>query len=380
MKYFDYAATCPIDDAALKIYNEAARAYFGNTSSMHDTGTKAGNLLEHCRQTLADLSGVDSEGIFFTSGGTESNGIALYALAHAGKGKHIITSQAEHSSIHNILEKLSGEGFEITKLPLNKQGTVDIETLKAEIRPDTGLVSIQYINAEIGTIQPVEKIGALCEKSGIFFHSDCVQALGKSDLKQVSGFMDSFSVSSHKVYGPKGVGAVYIRPGISYSPFYPNGTHESGVRPGTVNVAGIAAFTTAATDCIDSIQIQAAHIRKLKETFIKTLEPIWDKLTLVGTPLEESPILGICLAGIEGQWTMLEANRRGYAISTGSACSINEQAPAKTLLAMGYSEEAAKTFIRISFGKQNTISDAEGVAACLADIVAFRHHNTTEKV
>ncbi|MFG6116015.1 IscS subfamily cysteine desulfurase [Halobacillus sp. MO56] len=365
MKYFDYAATCPIDDMSLEVYNQAAKNYFGNTSSLHDQGTQASSLVEHCRKTLADQLGVQKEGIYFTSGGTESNHIGLSILAKSGKGKHIITSQAEHSSVHNALEKLEKEGYEITKIPFTKEGIVNLEVLEAAIRKDTVLVSIQTMNGEIGTLQPVEAIHSICQKWGTLFHSDCVQAIGKVDLRTYTKYMDSFSISSHKIYGPKGVGAVYLAPSISISPDLYNGSHEKGVRAGTVNVPGIAAFTTAAQENISEMKDQQKHMAALKSTFAQAMLPVQHKLHFIGKTADDAPIIGLTLAGIEGQWAMLEANRKGYAISTGSACTIQDHAPVKTLLAMGYPEEKARTFVRISFGKQTTTADVQGLADCL---------------
>ncbi|WP_028785036.1 IscS subfamily cysteine desulfurase [Thalassobacillus devorans] len=369
MIYFDYAATCPIDDMALKVYNEAAKSYYGNTVSLHDQGTTASALLEHCRRTLADQAGVKKEGIYFTSGGTESNHIGLSVLAKAREGKHIITAQAEHSSVHYTLEKLANEGYSITKIPFTEEGIVNLEALEAAIRKDTAVVSIQLVNGEIGTLQPVNAIYFICQKWGIFFHSDCIQAFGKVDLTKYTKYMDSFSISSHKIYGPKGVGAVYLTPPISIHPDLLTGSHEKGVRAGTVNVPGIAAFTAAAQENVSQLENHQKHLITLNSAFKQAIFSVQDKLKFVGNTHEDASIIGLLLSGIEGQWAMLEANRKGYAISTGSACTLHEHEPARTLLAMGFSGETAKTFVRISFGKQTTIADVQGLADCLIDML-----------
>jgi len=188
MKYFDYAATCPIDEEALDSYVKASKEYFGNTSSLHDVGGKALTLLEQCRETIAKLTGVNSKDVSFTSGGTESNFLAIHALLNANqkKGNHIILSQSEHSSVQNTVKKLEQQGYRVSRIPLTPEGIIDLDILQGEIKQDTALISIHHVNPEIGTIQPIEEISVLCKKYGILLHSDCVQSFGKMDLKQVT--------------------------------------------------------------------------------------------------------------------------------------------------------------------------------------------------
>ncbi|WP_318508948.1 aminotransferase class V-fold PLP-dependent enzyme [Bacillus sp. T3] len=208
MKYFDYAATSPLDEEAASMYVKVATQFFGNTNSLHDFGEDARQLLERCRSEMAQMIGVDKDGIYFTSGGSESNFLAIEALltCRRKKGKHIITSIAEHSSIHNHLERLKHEGFEITCLPYNKEGLIEVEQFLDGICEDTVLAVIQHGNSEIGTIQLVNEIGNICKKHDILFHSDCVQTFGKVDIRNISTSVDSLSLSSHKFYGPKGWG------------------------------------------------------------------------------------------------------------------------------------------------------------------------------
>ncbi|GGD00005.1 cysteine desulfurase [Thalassobacillus devorans] len=380
MRYFDYAATCPIDDTALKIYQDVSQDYFGNTESLHDEGTKAGTLLEHCREILADTIGVDSEGLYFTSGGTESNHLGIRSLAKAGEGKHIISSQAEHSSVHHALEMLEKDGFEITKIPFTKEGFVDMYALEKAIRNDSVLVTIQMMNGEIGTFQPIEEISRICRKYGIYFHSDCVQALGKIDMKEYTPLLDGFSLSSHKIYGPKGAGAVYLSPSVPLPSDVRYGAHEKGIRSGTVNLPGISAFTAASQENIHQLSVHQEHFRRLRHLFRQALLPVHDRIKILGKTAADSAIIGVLIPGMEGQWTMLEANRRGCAISTGSACSIHQQSPSKTLLAMGYSKEEAKTFIRISFGKHTTADDVAALGVCLKEVMDARQTTPSVKV
>ncbi|WP_456273895.1 IscS subfamily cysteine desulfurase [Bacillus sp. AK031] len=378
MKYFDYAATTPIDKEALQVYQEAASSYYGNTSSLHDTGAKAAFLLQECRQTLGDLLGVPSEGIFFTSGGTEANhlGILSLALENKHRGNHIITGIAEHSSIHSVLGYLEKEGFEITKLPLNGNGMISLEDLEKEIRNDTILISIAHANGEIGSIQDIQGIYNLIKNKQILFHADMVQSFGKTNIHSISGLVDSLSISSHKIYGPKGTGAVYIHPKHTPKSIFPGQTHEGGLRGGTVNTPGIAAFVSAAQSACSGFDLD--HYQALRERFIGRLEAgLGDKVKILGAPsgYQLPHVTGLCLNGLQGQWVMLECNRRGFAISTGSACQTGQQSVSKTVKALGLNDEIGKEFIRISMGKDTTKEEVAELALVLIDIAKTHYEN-----
>ncbi|MGP4076696.1 IscS subfamily cysteine desulfurase [Halobacillus sp. K22] len=368
--YFDYAATCPIDEEALEAYIKASREFYGNTSSLHDTGTKAEVLLSHCRETLADFLEVIKEGIYFTSGGTESNLLAIEGLMKAGKGNHMITSAAEHSSVKNSVKRMEAEGYEVSLLPLSKEGTVDVNELEKLMREDTVLVSIQHVNGDIGTIQPIKRIREVCDKWGALLHSDCVQSFGKVPLNSITPYLDSFSLSSHKIYGPKGAGALYISPSVSFRPLLPNGTHEGGVRAGTVNTPGIAGFTTAASKSIRELQDRQSKIKALKSEFLMAVKDIRSRITVVCESVNSVPIIGVCIHGLEGQWVMLEANRRGYAFSTGSACQVRREGSPPILRAVGINEDEAKSFIRLSFSHEQTRGDIHRLVKCLEEIIS----------
>jgi cysteine desulfurase len=378
LKYFDYAATTPIDNEALQVFLEASSGYYGNTSSLHDTGAKAGFLLQECRRTLGDLMGVSSDGIFFTSGGTEANhlGILSLALENRHRGNHIITGMAEHSSIHSVLGYLEQEGFKVTKLPLNGDGMISLEDLEKEIRNDTILLSIAHANGEIGSVQDIQGISNLIKNKQILFHADMVQSFGKTDIKSVSRLVDSLSVSSHKIYGPKGVGAVYIHPKHKPRSIFPGQSHESGLRGGTVNTPGIAAFVSAAQSASNEFNQDAYNA--LRKMFMGRLEAeLGDKVRILEAPSgNQLPhVIGLCLNGLQGQWVMLECNRRGFAISTGSACQTGQQSVSKTVKALGLDDEAGKEFIRISMGKDTTKEDVAELAQVLIDIAKTHYEN-----
>ncbi|KKK33077.1 cysteine desulfurase [Mesobacillus campisalis] len=372
MKYFDYAAATPLDQEAAEIYVKAATEFYGNTQSLHDTGSAAAALLENARKTLATLLGVDPGGLFFTSGGSESNLLLIRALlaANPGKGRHIVTSMAEHSSVANVMNMLENEGYEVSYLPFEGTGRVSFQQLEASLREDTVLVSIQHGNSEIGTLQPVKEIGQLCRQRGILFHSDFVQTFGKTEITEAVSAVDAFSLSGHKFYGPKGVGAAYLNPWIPWRPYIAGTTHEKGFRPGTVNLPGIIAMTAAAQKAVSALEEEFAHLRELRKVFAEHFSDLSNKVKLhgLGEGSQLPGIVGMQIHGLEGQWVMLECNRKGYGISTGSACHTDLLSPAKTMIAMGIGGKAAKEFFRVSFGRQTTMENTIGLARILREI------------
>jgi cysteine desulfurase len=373
MKYFDYAATCPLDKEAAEIFVKASTEYYGNTQSLHDTGSNAAALLDKSRKALASLMGVDPQGLFFTSGGSESNFLLIRALlaANRGKGRHIVTGMAEHSSIVNVMKMLEHEGYEVSFLPLEEDGRISLQKLENTLRKDTVLVSIQHGNSEIGTLQPVKEIGQLCRERGILFHSDCAQTFGKTDMAEAVQNVDALSLSGHKFYGPKGVGAAYLNPRIPWRPFIAGTSHEKGFRPGTVNLPGIIAMTAAAQKAVSDLARNSAHLWELRKVFAENFSDMADKVKIhgLGEGFQLPGIVGMQIHGLEGQWVMLECNRKGCCISTGSACHTDLLSPAKTMSAMGISGKPAKEFFRISFGRQTSIEDTSTLARILRGIV-----------
>ncbi|WP_078545367.1 IscS subfamily cysteine desulfurase [Litchfieldia alkalitelluris] len=372
MIYLDYAATTPMSEEAIQVYTEVAKNWFGNTSSLHDIGTNAKSLLENCRNELAVLINAKKEGIYFTSGGTESNILALESLikGNSAKGNHIITTSTEHSSLQHYFQKLESEGYEVTYLPVDQFGRVNIEVLENAIQPTTILASIQHANSEIGVVQDIIGIGVLLKKYNILLHCDCVQTFGKLPIDVVKMKIDSLSISSHKIYGPKGVGAVYLSPSVKWVPSLPNTTHENGFRPGTINLPGIAAFVTAAQHQCNSLTVNQDKFQSLRAQLTQGLLPFMKKIEIIESPNRQLPhIVGLRTLGIEGQYMMLECNRHGIAISTGSACSVGQQAPSKTMTAIGKTAEEAKQFIRISFGSSTSAKEIDHVISVFHKIL-----------
>ncbi|MFX3624549.1 MAG: IscS subfamily cysteine desulfurase [Ectobacillus sp.] len=357
MIYMDYAATTPMSDEALSAYSKAAKDYFGNEQSLHDIGSNASTLLHICKKTFASFINGKEQGVFFTSGGSESNCLALHSLiaAHTKKGKHIITTPIEHASIHNYFRTLEQHGFTVAYVPVDRYGIVDLKELEAAITDETIIASIQHGNSEIGTCQPLQEIGAILKKYNVLFHTDCVQTFGKLPIDVQHMQIDSLSVSSHKIYGPKGVGACYINPQVRWKPLFAGTSHEGGFRPGTVNVPGIAAFLTAAQHIMEKREAETARLQALRQRFIDGVQMLTHPIFVEGHPVTCLPhIAAITIKGIEGQYMVLEYNRNGIAISTGSACQITKQEPSRTLLAIGRSPEEAKQYVRFSFGKSTT--------------------------
>lgn len=371
MIYFDFAATTPLDSEAAEVFVQASIGYFGNSSSLHDIGGQSLDLLENCREELANLLGINKKGLYFTSGGSEGNFLAIEALLSAPKkaGKHIIAGMSEHSSIHGVLNRL--EGYSITYLPLTASGLIDVKELERVITSETVLVIVQHVNSEIGTIQPITEIASICSEHDIHFHSDFVQSFGKVDLKKFTPLVSSFSFSGHKIYGPKGIGGVYVDPAISWKAFFPGGSHESGFRPGTVNVPAIASMTAAAQKLNDQLVQSHDRFLELRTILLESLDPIKEYLHVyqADTDSQLPSIIGLRVSGIEGQWIMLECNRYGFAISTGSACQIGMQTPAKVTVALGLDPQEAKEFIRISFGKTTKREDVVKLGETIVDIV-----------
>ncbi|MDV6378565.1 IscS subfamily cysteine desulfurase [Sporosarcina sp. GW1-11] len=380
MHYFDYAATTPLHKEAAEVYVAVAQQQFGNTTSLHDEGGTAQNMLRQCRERLGEMLGVHPTGLYFTSGGTESNSLALISLAYAArnKGNHMIITAAEHPSLHSAAAYLAEQGFQISLVSFTSEGLIDLQELEQAITDETIVVSVQHCNPEIGTIQPIRAVYDLVKPKGILLHSDCVQSFGKIDVRDISPYVDSLSLSSHKLYGPKGVGAVYIDPHIRAVPLFPGAVQEKGFRGGTVNVPGITAFLRAAELAETTNDFE--KFEALRTLVMNTLLPYQELFTFYGTAKSQLPhIIGLCVNRSEGQLIMLELNRRGFAVSTGSACQVGQQQSSTTMTAMKIPATQAKGLVRISFGQSSTLENAQQLADALLDI-AKTLNNKNEKI
>lgn len=349
MIYLDYAATTPMTEGAIEAYSEVARKLAGNPSSLHDMGGGAATAIKWARKVIADKLNVHEDGIIFTGSGTEGNILAILSLARGvHRGKHIISCMAEHTSVHAALNTVEREGFEVTKLPLTKEGIIDLASIELAIRSDTTLITIQHVNSEIGSIQPVKAIAELANKFGILTHVDCVQSFCKLDVTDFSGQVDAITVSAHKVGGPKGCGAVYLNPHVRATPVFPGVTHESGLRGGTLDTPSIVAMAVA----VEEFEYDIDYQWQLRQDLVASLDKGIFQV-IEASPENQLPnICGICMRGVEGQYVMLKLNDEGIYISTGSACDINSASGTKAILAMGKSLTEARQFFRISFGSK----------------------------
>ncbi|MCK1990967.1 cysteine desulfurase [Lysinibacillus fusiformis] len=355
----DYAATTPMTKKALEAYVEVAQRYYGNSSSLHDLGGQAHYFIQQSREIIANELGVNSDGVIFTGSGTEGNIMAILSLALASKkGKHIISSQAEHTSVHAALNTLEKMGFEVTKLPLQKDGCIDSKQLLLAIRKDTALISIQHVNSEIGSIQPVEKIIEAAKESAVYCHIDCVQSFGKLTIPRGG---DAMTISAHKIGGPKGCGAVYINPAIRVPALTPGVTHERGLRGGTLDTPSIVSFAAA----VENNSYERQHYEELRRYFKSRLPKAG---RLIECKQQLPNICGVMMSKVEGQYVLLKLNEAGISISTGSACDIHSESGTKAILSMNYSMESARQFFRISFGDSTTFKEIDRLTMELATI------------
>lgn len=311
MIYLDYAATTPICEEALTVYQKLSMDMYGNASSLHDAGGKAKHILEYCREKIANIIGGEASGIYFTSGGTESNFLAIQSLLNGlpKTKRHFITTAMEHQSIHNCAAFLEQQGYDVTVIEPNEYGLITEEILLTHIRPETGLVSIQHANSETGIIQPIQHLSSYLHNKGILLHCDAVQTFGKIPINTKNLGVDALSMSSHKIHGPKGVGAVYIRPDVPWKPVYPLTTHEYGFRAGTVNVPGIGAFTAAAELIVSEMEKQISRNEALRTYFLDQIRIRSLPVTLAAdtSKAECLPhIIGCFFHSFEGQYVMLE--------------------------------------------------------------------------
>jgi len=368
--YMDYASTTPIDPRVIEAMLPYMREVFGNTMSPHAWGMEAREALEKARETIASFIGANPMELIFTSSATESNNLAIKgaAFANKDKGRHIITSRIEHLSVLEPCRWLERNGFEITYLPVDRYGLVDPAEVEKAIRKDTILVSIMHANNEIGTIEPIKEIGEICRSRDVYFHVDAAQSLGKLPIDVEKMNLDLLTISSHKIYGPKGVGALYVREGVKLEPLLHGGGHEYGLRSSTVNVPGAVGFAKACEIARDSMSEESERLRRLCRKLIEGIMEL-DGAHLTGHPEKRLPtIASFWLEFIEGEALILELNERGIAASTGSACSSGKLEPSHVLLAIGLDRRRAKNSLRLSIGRWTKESEIEHVTEALHEI------------
>ncbi|MFB3048284.1 MAG: cysteine desulfurase family protein [Nitrosopumilaceae archaeon] len=370
MIYLDNAATTEIHENVLKEMIPFLKEHYGNPSSMHRLGRVSNKAVKKVRKQIADLISAEPEEILLTSGGTESNNTVLYGITHANQGNHIITSSIEHEAILEPCKKLEKEGFEITYLPVNREGLVNPEDFKQSIKENTCLASIMFANNEVGTIQPIREISKICQEKKIFFHTDAIQAIGKVNINVKGLGVDLMSISSHKINGPKGVGALYIRKGIPMEPFIVGGGQENGLRSGTENVAGQVGFGKACQLAKENLEKNIIHFKNLRDTLVsKVLEEI-PHVTINGHPEKRIPSNAhFSFLGVNGEDLIIKLDEEGIAASTGSACSVKTQKESHVLKSMGFSHDQISGSLRLTVGTSNTILEIEKTVITLKNVV-----------
>ena len=362
--YMDNHATTPIAPEVLETMMPYLRTHFGNASSTHPFGTIAKAAVDKARHQVAELLGCSAEEIIFTSGATESDNLAIKGIAYAcrEKGNHIITSTAEHHAILDTCHALATEGFDTTYLPVDKHGMVNPDDVEASITRKTILMSFMYANNEVGTINPISDIAAVAAKHGVLFHSDAVQGIGQlpSDMGRLG--VDLASLTAHKIYGPKGIGALYLRRNISqpHSLFY-GGGQESGVRPGTSNVAGIVGLGAACELSKNYMETGKSCVSTFRDALHQKLEACLDDIHLNGHPQQRLPgNLNLCFAGVQSHALLM--GLKSVAVSTGSACDSESVKASHVMVAMGVPNELALTAVRFGLGRYNTAAEVDIVA------------------
>ncbi len=370
--YLDYNATTPVREEVLELMFDIYRGDAANPSSIHFLGRQARKFVDEGREKVAAAIGAEPSEIVFTGGGTEADNMAIQGTAFAlrEEGNHIITQATEHHAVLNTCEFLEKHGFKVTYLPVDGEGLVDPAEVEKAIGAETILITIMTANNETGVIQPIEEIGEITRSRKVVFHTDAIQALGKIPFSVNDLKVDLLSLSAHKVYGPKGVGALYIRKGTRLRPLAYGGHHEGGKRPGTENVAGIAGFGLACELAAQELVESAAHLSILRDRLCGQISENISRVKLNGSPRLRLPnTLNLSFEFIEGEGILLGLEMKGIATASGSACTSGTLAPSHVLSAMGVPAALAQGSIRFSLGRENTVEDIDYTAKALVPII-----------
>lgn len=372
--YMDHASTTPVDPEVVEAISPYFTKYYGNASSLHSFGQEAHEAMEKARKKIANLIKAKPEEIIFTSSGTESDNIAIKGIAYKmkkykDKGSHIITSEIEHPAVLETCKHLENQGFKVKCLPVDKYGLVSPDDLEEAISTSTFLISIMHANNEIGTIEPIEEIGKIAREREIPFHTDAVQSAGKLDIDVNGMNVDMLSLSSHKMYGPKGTGALFIRKGIKLEPIIQGGGHERGFRSGTENIPGIVGMGKACELAKKGMDVDVANLKNMRDKLIKGILEI-EESYLNGHPTKRLPNNAhFRFTAIEGESLVMSLDDKGIAASTGSACSSKKLKPSHVLMAIGLNEVEAHGSLRLTLGRQNTDEEIEWVVEVLPTII-----------
>ncbi|SHE96159.1 cysteine desulfurase NifS [Alkalibacter saccharofermentans] len=371
-RYFDYAATTPLDSEVLNEMLPHMKENFGNPSSVYSYGRDARKVIDDSREKVASIIGAQAKEIYFTSGGTESDNWAIKgtAFANKDKGNHIITTTVEHHAVLHTCKYLEKHGYEVTYLPVDEYGLIDLDDLKNSIRENTILITVMFANNEIGTIQPIAEIGKIAKENKVLFHTDAVQALGSVDIDVKDLGVDLMSISGHKIYGPKGIGALYVRKGVKIDNLIHGGAQEKKKRGGTENTPAIAGFAKACEMAQSTLTDQIKQATELRDYMIKGILDSIPEVKLNGHPEKRLPgNVNVSIRYIEGESILLSLDLIGIAASSGSACTSGSLDPSHVLLAIGLSHEIAHGSLRFSIGKYTTKEEVDFVLDKLPGII-----------
>ena len=370
--YLDHNATTPVAPEVLEAMLPYFSQRFGNASSVHSFGREAKRALEDARETVAEAIGARASEIIFVGSGTEADNTALKGVAWAlrDRGRHIVTSRVEHKAVLETCHFLERQGFEVTYVPVDRYGMVHPEAVREALRDDTILVSVMHANNEVGTVNPIAEIGALCRERGVLFHTDAVQSFCKLPFHVDELNVDLASFSGHKIYGPKGVGVLYARRGVRFEPLLHGGEHERNRRASTVNVAGAVGFARAVELAAGRLEQEVAHLTELRDRLWEGIRQRVEDVHLNGHPEKRLPgTLNVSFGGIEGESLLLSLDMKGVAASAGSACTSGSLSPSHVLDAMGVPLELARAAVRFSLGAGNTREDVDYTLEILLEIV-----------
>lgn len=367
--YLDNAATTPISSKAYSALIQSTQETYGNPSSLHSFGRESLSALESARETIAKCIGAKTNEIIFTSGGTESNNLAIkgFARANKQKGNHIVVSSIEHASILESCKDLQAEGFDITYIPVDKNGVVRYVELIKAIGPKTILVSVQTANNEVGSIQPLQAIAEYCRTKKVAFHTDAVQAIGQVELNVQENKIDMMSISGHKIHGPKGIGVLYVKKGIKLQPILSGGGQESGLRSGTPAVPLAVSMAAAVEEATTNLTKNTQALKNIRRYFLRKVKETIPAVELNGHPRERvAGNANLAFEGIDAHSLVMLMDMDGISISTGSACSAGSVEPSHVLLAMGKTEEEARSSVRFTFSTDITPGEVDYTVEMLA--------------
>lgn len=372
--YADNAATTSVSKTALDAMMPYLTTLYGNPSSLYSFAQKAKEALEEARQTVADIIGAQPKEIYFTSGGSEADNQAIVSMAKFGalKGKkHLISTKFEHHAVLHTLKQLEKQGFEVTLLDVHEDGVVRLEDVEAAIREDTALVTVMFANNEIGTVQPIKEIGALCRSKGIPFHTDAVQAAGHMPINVQEMNIDLLSMSGHKFHAPKGVGVLYAKKGMPLFNIIEGGAQERGKRAGTENIPGIVALAATLKESVDNMEANTAKIIPMRDKLFTELSKI-PHSKINGSLEHHVPgTVNMCFEGIEGESLLLLLDSKGVCASSGSACTSGSLDPSHVLLAIGLPHEVAHGSLRLSIGEYNTMEEIDHIIEVVPGVVEY---------